>query len=82
MFLNMDFTAIAIYQPQDVRPILKAYAGKNIPVEYAKKAVGDNGKGEVEERVGEIIRFLPMHLLHKSLDGIFREWKTDKKSGR
>ena len=37
MFLNMDFTAIAIYQPQDVRPILKAYAGKNIPVEYAKK---------------------------------------------
>ena len=53
-----------------------------LAVEYAKKAVGDNGKGEVEERVGEIIRFLPMHLLHKSLDGIFREWKTDKKSGR
>ena len=29
--------AIAIYKPQDVRPILKAYAGKNIPIEYAKK---------------------------------------------
>ena len=53
-----------------------------LAVEYAKKAVGDNGKGKVEERVGEIIRFLPMHLLHKGLDGIFREWKTDKKSGR
>jgi 20S proteasome subunit alpha 6 len=25
-------------------------------VEYARKAVGDKGKGEVEERVGEIIR--------------------------
>lgn len=53
-----------------------------LAVEYAKKAVGDNGKNEVAERVGEIIRFLPMHLLHKSLDGIFREWKTDKKGGR
>ena len=29
--------AIAIYQPQDVRPILQAYEGKNIPIEYAKK---------------------------------------------
>ncbi|KAK7692559.1 hypothetical protein QCA50_004189 [Cerrena zonata] len=53
-----------------------------LAVEFAKKAVGDGGKGEVEERVGEIIRFLPMHLLHKSLDGIFKEWKTDKKGGR
>lgn len=29
--------AIAIYKPQDVRPIIKAYAGKNIPLEYGKK---------------------------------------------
>ncbi|KAG7091437.1 hypothetical protein E1B28_010473 [Marasmius oreades] len=29
--------SIAIYKPQDVRPILTAYQGKNIPVEYAKK---------------------------------------------
>lgn len=28
--------AIAIYKPQDVRPILKAYEGKDIPIEYAK----------------------------------------------
>lgn len=51
-------------------------------VEYAKKAVGDKGKGEAEERVGEIIRCLPSHLLYKSLDGIFKEWKVDKKGGR
>ncbi|KAI5116777.1 hypothetical protein M0805_008732 [Coniferiporia weirii] len=29
--------SIAIYKPQDVRPILKAYQEKNIPIEYAKK---------------------------------------------
>ncbi|KAJ3482365.1 hypothetical protein NLI96_g7027 [Meripilus lineatus] len=29
--------SIAIYKPQDVRPILEAYSGKDIPLEYAKK---------------------------------------------
>jgi mitochondrial import inner membrane translocase subunit TIM50 len=29
--------AIGIYKPQDVRPILQAYQGKDIPLEYAKK---------------------------------------------
>ncbi|KAL5504535.1 TIM50 [Sanghuangporus vaninii] len=29
--------SIGIYKPPDVRPILKAYQGKNIPIEYAKK---------------------------------------------
>ncbi|WWC90220.1 uncharacterized protein L201_005153 [Kwoniella dendrophila CBS 6074] len=29
--------SIGIFNPADVRPILKAYEGKNIPVEYAKK---------------------------------------------
>ena len=28
--------AIAIYKPPDVRPIIKAYEGKDIPVEYGK----------------------------------------------
>ncbi|KAF9047783.1 HAD-like domain-containing protein [Panaeolus papilionaceus] len=28
--------SIAIYKPADVRPILKAYEGKNIPLEYGK----------------------------------------------
>lgn len=30
-------TAIGIYKPHDVRPILQAYHGKDIPLEYAKK---------------------------------------------
>jgi len=29
--------SIGIYKPPDVRPILKAYQGKDIPVEYAKR---------------------------------------------
>ncbi|KAF7294459.1 Mitochondrial import inner membrane translocase subunit TIM50 [Mycena kentingensis (nom. inval.)] len=29
--------SIGIYKPQDVRPILAAYKGKDIPLEYAKK---------------------------------------------
>ena len=32
----MRSTAIAIYNPSDVRPILKAYEGKDVPLEYAK----------------------------------------------
>jgi len=48
-------------------------------VEYAKKAAPDKGKVEAEERMGEIIRCLPSHLVYKSLDGIFKEWRVDKK---
>ncbi|KAG6332746.1 hypothetical protein ID866_6344 [Astraeus odoratus] len=29
--------SIGIYKPQDVRPILQAYRGKDIPIEYGKK---------------------------------------------
>ena len=32
-----NFVAIAIYKPEDVRPILDAYRDKDIPIEYAKK---------------------------------------------
>lgn len=53
-----------------------------LTVEYARKAAGDKGKGEAEERVGEIIRSLPSHLIYKSLDGIFKEWRVEKKGGR
>ncbi|KAH9950080.1 hypothetical protein B0H21DRAFT_724715 [Amylocystis lapponica] len=53
-----------------------------LAVEYAKKAAPDGGKGEVEERVGDIIRSLPSHLIYKSLDGIFKEWRVEKKGGR
>jgi 20S proteasome subunit alpha 6 len=48
--------------------------------EYAQKAAGGNkGQVEVDDRMGEIIRCLPSHLIYKSLDGIFKEWRVDKK---
>ena len=40
--------------------------------EYAEKAAEEHGR--LEERVGNIVRSLPQHLLYKSLDGIFRDW--------
>jgi import inner membrane translocase subunit TIM50 len=40
--------AIGIYKPPDVRAILKAYEGKNIPVEYAKKEA-ENKQAFIEE---------------------------------
>ena len=44
--------------------------------------VGDDGcVKEVEEKVGEIIRCLPGHLVYKSLDGMFKEWRVEKKGG-
>ena len=49
---------------------------------YATKALQEKGRVEAEERLGEIIRCLPSHLLYKSLDGIFKEWKVEKKNGR
>ncbi|TFY81477.1 hypothetical protein EWM64_g2539 [Hericium alpestre] len=68
---------------QQTHVSLAVLAMFRMAVEYAKKAVGeDRGKSEVEERVGEIIRCLPSHLLHKSLEGIFKEWKVEKKGGR
>jgi 20S proteasome subunit alpha 6 len=61
-------------------------------LEYARKAAAAKGGEssaeeaaavkEVEERVGEIIRCLPGHLVYKSLDGMFKEWKVEKKGGR
>ncbi|KAF9445931.1 NIF-domain-containing protein [Macrolepiota fuliginosa MF-IS2] len=40
--------SIAIYKPADVRPILEAYQGKDIPIEYAKKEAEAKAK-HVEE---------------------------------
>ena len=34
--LTQGDLAIAIYKPEDVRPIIEAYHGKDIPIEYAK----------------------------------------------
>ena len=50
--------------------------------EYAQKAGAEAEVKAAEDRVGEIIRCLPSHLLYKSLDGMFKEWKLEKKGSR
>jgi 20S proteasome subunit alpha 6 len=72
----------AAHGAQQTHVSLAVLALFRIGVEYAKKADGEKGKTEVEERMGEIVRCLPSHLLHKSLDGMFKEWKAEKKGGR
>ncbi|KAG1753688.1 uncharacterized protein EDB91DRAFT_1099336 [Suillus paluster] len=54
----------------------------HMSVDFARKASGEKGKAEAEEKMGEIIRCLPSHLLYKSLDGMFKEWRADKKGSR
>ena len=48
--LNSDgkLAAVGIYKPPDVREILGAYEGKNIPIEYAKKEA-ENKRQFIEE---------------------------------
>jgi import inner membrane translocase subunit TIM50 len=43
--------AIGIYKPPDIRAILKAYDGKNIPLEYAKKEA-ENKRQFIDEWKG------------------------------
>jgi 20S proteasome subunit alpha 6 len=66
---------------QQTHVSLAVLAMFRMTLEYAKMAGGDKVKAEAEERIGEIIRCLPSHLLHKSLDGIFHEWRLEKKGG-
>ncbi|KAG2362010.1 hypothetical protein BDR07DRAFT_1407983 [Suillus spraguei] len=54
----------------------------HMAVDFARKASGEKGKAEAEEKMSEIIRCLPSHLLYKSLDGMFKEWRADKKGSR
>ena len=46
-------SAIGIYKPPDVRPILEAYHGKNIPLEYAKKEAETKQRHIEEWRSGK-----------------------------
>ncbi|KAF9263701.1 hypothetical protein L218DRAFT_980084 [Marasmius fiardii PR-910] len=65
--------------PQQTHVSLAVLAIFQMTLEYATKAIGAGAKKEVENRVGEIIRCLPSHLTYKSLDGMFKEWKAEKK---
>ena len=73
------FSQGSAHGAQQTHVSLAVLAMFRMTVDYAKKALGDKGKGDAEERMGEIIRCLPSHLIYKSLDGIFKEWRVEKK---
>lgn len=69
----------SVHGGQQTHVSLAVLAIFRLATEYAQKAVGETGKSDVDGRVGEIIRCLPSHLIYKSLDGIFKEWRVEKK---
>ncbi|KAF8845627.1 hypothetical protein BDN67DRAFT_961220 [Paxillus ammoniavirescens] len=76
------FSQSSAHGTQQTHVSLAVLAMFYMTVEYAQKAGGEKGKAGAEERMGEIIRCLPSHLIYKSLDGIFKEWRADKKGAR
>ena len=52
--MDVVYLAIAIYKPQDVRPIIQAYHGKDIPIEYAKKEAEAKQKHIEDWKAGKI----------------------------
>jgi len=67
------------HSAQQTHVSLAVLAMFRLTVDYAQRALGDKGKTEAEQHIGEIIRCLPSHLIYKSLDGIFKEWRVEKK---
>ena len=55
---------------------------KDVDFLKLRYSLDEKGKAEAEDKVGDIIRCLPSHLIYKSLDGIFKEWRVEKKGGR
>ena len=45
---------------------------------YAKKAMDTQGEEEVKEKMEDIVKSLPVGMIQKSLDGLFREWGEKK----
>jgi 20S proteasome subunit alpha 6 len=77
------FNSSFSYVSQQTHVSLAVLAMLHMAVDYSEKLLGTGkGKNDVEAKIGEIIRVLPSHLLYKSLDGMFKEWKAEKRGGR
>jgi 20S proteasome subunit alpha 6 len=72
----------AAHSAQQTHVSLAVLAMFQMAVDFAKEARHEHGLKDAQEKMGEIIRCLPSHLLYKSLDGIFKEWKVERKGGR
>lgn len=49
-----------------------------LTTDYAEQA---GVKTEVlNEKIADIIKSLPTHMIHKSLDGLYKEWLAERKA--
>lgn len=71
-------TLQAPYAEHQTQVSLAVLAMFRLSVETAVKA--GIGKEEVERQVAEIVRGIPYHLIFKSLDGMWREFRGKNKS--
>ncbi len=47
-----------------------------LTTDYAKQA----GKTDaLNDQIAEIIRSLPTHMIHRSLDGLYKEWLAERR---
>ena len=73
-----DDEVLSAFKGQDaiVSTIATASAGQQIRfIDLAIKA-GETPQA-IQAQVGELIRCVPQHLLYKSLDGMFKEWRLE-----
>jgi len=63
------------HSSQQTHISLAVLAMWRMTLEYTQKALQEKGHTEAEEHLREIIWCLPSHLLYKSLDSIFKEWR-------
>ncbi|OCF35975.1 hypothetical protein I316_02470 [Kwoniella heveanensis BCC8398] len=67
------------YASHQTHVSLAVLAMYRLTTDYAEKLGGSAEKTMVEEKVGDIIRSLPSGMIHRSLEGMWREWSASKK---
>jgi len=50
--------------------------------DFGVRLSGEEGKREANERAKSVLRMMPQNALFRSLDGMFREWYSEKRGHR
>ncbi|WVF67819.1 hypothetical protein IAT40_002580 [Kwoniella sp. CBS 6097] len=67
------------YASHQTHVSLAVLAMYRLTTDYAERVGGSAEKSMVEEKVGDIIRSLPSGMIHRSLEGMWREWSAGQK---
>ncbi|WVQ95418.1 hypothetical protein IAU59_002515 [Kwoniella sp. CBS 9459] len=69
------------YASHQTHVSLAVLAMYRLTTDYAERVGGSAEKSIVEEKVGDIIRSLPSGMIHRSLEGMWREWSVGENEG-